>query len=777
MTRPAGPPPTTEQTRGAIARAYAQRRWPVFPLHSIRESQCSCGAAGCKSPGKHPRTARGLTEATSDSKQVAAWWRQWPDANIALRTGDVFVVLDVDPKHGGDEALAELEAAHGRLPETWRVKTGGGGAHLFFQPPLGAPLRNSAGKLGPGLDVRGVGGYVVAGHSNHISGSDYVWDVELHPALIPLAPMPEWMVALLRAPTAPKDDGTDGTDWVALLQGVPAGQRNDAATRIAGHFARRGLPAAEVAEILLGFGARCRPPIDPTEQAAFRDIARRLVAKHHGAPAGGQPAPSPPAAAMPLRVPDEALIGLGRNFAELFARYVEVPVTFFYFAFLTYFGAAVARKITLESIIKPQPRLYTVLLGESADTRKSTGEKLTRTFFRSLVPYWDVPTMLGVGSGEGLAAELTEHPDLILAFDEFKAFVDKARMDGSVLLPMVGSLFEANDHDNRTKKERVTVRGAALSLVACCTIETYGEMFDRMFHSIGFLNRLWVVTDRSPHQIAVPREIPPAALDPVRHAVIERLRAIDRAFTANGGRPVSYPLTPGALACFEGWYRGREGSVFEKRLDTYGHRLLLLLAATTGREEIDEDLAERVVALLRWQLEVRREVDPVDAENRIAAMEEKIRRALKRGALRERDLMRMVHYDRAGIWTFEAALENLAQRSREVVRDRQRGLVWLASVTTVVTTPECAASTNGDQLFSDVTKKRGGTPSQVTQPPPGGVVTSGHSGNEAAGLPRGDKGGDNSGDSTGAPPPVSEHSEACDCLACVAAVTAVEDWP
>jgi hypothetical protein len=106
----------------------------------------------------------------------------WPDTGIAVRTGaeSGLVVLDVDPQHGGDDTLAELLAAHGVLPITVECFTGGGGRHIYFRHP-GGEVRNSAGKVGPGLDIRGDGGYVVAPPSPHPSGRRYEWSVDGHP--------------------------------------------------------------------------------------------------------------------------------------------------------------------------------------------------------------------------------------------------------------------------------------------------------------------------------------------------------------------------------------------------------------------------------------------------------------------------------------------------------------------------------------------------------------------------------------------------------------------
>ncbi|MEW6474294.1 MAG: bifunctional DNA primase/polymerase [Actinomycetota bacterium] len=174
------------RTRDA-ALAYALRGWAVLPCHEpASRGACSCGRADCTSPAKHPRTRRGLNEATTDPETVAAWWRRWPSANLALRTGAAsgLVVIDVDPAHGGDASLARLVAEHGPLPRTLTVATGSGGRHYYFAHP-GQPVRNSAGVLGPGLDVRGDGGYVVAPPSRHITGGTYQWANEAGPEALP----------------------------------------------------------------------------------------------------------------------------------------------------------------------------------------------------------------------------------------------------------------------------------------------------------------------------------------------------------------------------------------------------------------------------------------------------------------------------------------------------------------------------------------------------------------------------------------------------------------
>jgi len=159
-----------------VVLAYASRGWHVIPLYEPDgEGRCSCGRAACASPGKHPRITRWQHRATTDAEQIREWWRRWPSANVGIATGPSgLLVVDVDQSKGGEVSLSKLEARFAALPATLRVRTGGGW-HVYFTAPLGVEVRNSNGKLGPGIDVRAAGGYVVAPPSLHASGKRYEW--------------------------------------------------------------------------------------------------------------------------------------------------------------------------------------------------------------------------------------------------------------------------------------------------------------------------------------------------------------------------------------------------------------------------------------------------------------------------------------------------------------------------------------------------------------------------------------------------------------------------
>jgi hypothetical protein len=120
---------------------YARLGLPVLPLWTVLPSItgdgfiCACGSLRCEKQGKHPMARlvpHGVKDATTDEAKVRHFWQYAPRANIGVATGHGRIVVDVDPRHDGDQTLAELEQKHGALPTSWRAVTGGGGAHLYF---------------------------------------------------------------------------------------------------------------------------------------------------------------------------------------------------------------------------------------------------------------------------------------------------------------------------------------------------------------------------------------------------------------------------------------------------------------------------------------------------------------------------------------------------------------------------------------------------------------------------------------------------------------------
>ena len=216
-------------TLASAAFRYGLRRVRVFPL-----------APGSKRPiqGSH-----GLRDATDDHDATRARWQRTPQANIGAATGarSAFWVLDVDTPDG-PESLAALEVEHAPLPVTIEASTPRGGRHLYWKWPVAGPeIRNSAGRIGKGLDVRGEGGSIVLPPSVLADGRGYRW---LKTGASTFADAPEWLVKIvLPRPPAPRPEPrsppADIENYVAAaaaselreLVAAQEGTRNDALNR------------------------------------------------------------------------------------------------------------------------------------------------------------------------------------------------------------------------------------------------------------------------------------------------------------------------------------------------------------------------------------------------------------------------------------------------------------------------------------------------------------------------------------------------------------------
>lgn len=241
---------TGNSTRGAALAALRQG-WSVVPLR--------------------PRDKRPLVpwepfqhrHPTED--EIRGWFREWPNANIGIITGEIshLVVVDIDVQHGGDKALAQLEGRHGPLPDTVEVITGGGGRHCYFVHP-GGIVRNMVG-LASGVDVRGNGGYVVSPPSVHPSGHRYEWRPGHDPRSKGIAPLPGWLLDLMRRRSERR--GHPMAYWRQLTsEGVVEGKRNDAIASFAGHLLWHGVDPKVTLELLLCWNeVKCRPPLASDE--------------------------------------------------------------------------------------------------------------------------------------------------------------------------------------------------------------------------------------------------------------------------------------------------------------------------------------------------------------------------------------------------------------------------------------------------------------------------------------------------------------------------------
>lgn len=282
------------ETIPTIARVAANSGLKIFPVHGVVSDSvpgkgfvlcCHCmfsdrarglipRGTDCASPGKHPMTKHGVLDASCDREKIEAWWPLKADqfdfsgrANIGLATGTAnkIVVLDVDYKHDGRASLDKLleePGLGGMLTASPTVITGNG-LHIYFRLPDGIVIPNSAGKLGPGLDIRGEGGYVLFPGSIHVNGQVYQWRNST--TLVGASYFPRELMSrlMLDKPRQPKWKDVD-------LAVVADGVRNETITSLAGHLLVRKVDPKIALTLLSGFNKTfCQPPLDQQEVSAI----------------------------------------------------------------------------------------------------------------------------------------------------------------------------------------------------------------------------------------------------------------------------------------------------------------------------------------------------------------------------------------------------------------------------------------------------------------------------------------------------------------------------
>lgn len=149
--------------------------------HSLAEAALGYARAGvpvfpCVSGAKRPLSTRGFNNATTDPGQVATWWRDWPDANVAIPTGSTsgIDVVDIDT-HDGTTGFPAFERARGAgLVDSWAwtVRTPSGGLHVYFPRTPGVEQRSWT--TAAGVDFRGDGGYVLCPPSRVLAARSHL---------------------------------------------------------------------------------------------------------------------------------------------------------------------------------------------------------------------------------------------------------------------------------------------------------------------------------------------------------------------------------------------------------------------------------------------------------------------------------------------------------------------------------------------------------------------------------------------------------------------------
>jgi hypothetical protein len=224
-----------------LALKYVRRGWSIIRI------------------AEKSKLPEGAWAGATETRMPAALTQTFPlHLNIGIVTGKIsrLAVIDFDPGKG---ATAEVQEAFlAKHPTDLTVRTGTGGLHAYYTfPEDTVPPRNSASILGPGVDVRGEGGMVVAPPSIHPNGNPYEWEKVGEPGPFPFLLIPE-----------DQRNGANPRGWVnQYLAGVPDGTRDNTAAKLAGFFYSKDIQPETTKLILEAWGTRLSPPYLPDDVA------------------------------------------------------------------------------------------------------------------------------------------------------------------------------------------------------------------------------------------------------------------------------------------------------------------------------------------------------------------------------------------------------------------------------------------------------------------------------------------------------------------------------
>lgn len=514
--------------------------WKVIPLHTPNETGgCSCRKADCKAVGKHPRTMNGLKDATTDPETIERWWGMWPEANIGIATGSesgVFV-LDIDPRHGGDKSLKEMQERFGRLPATLTGKTGGDGLHIIFEHP-GGRIKNLQGMpdrfalFGAGIDVKGDGGYIVAAPSLHTSGKRYEWeslDEVINDA-------PRWLVDALTngIKKSPVTAGESAVSWEkpVMETTIREGSRNSELTSLAGSMRNRGMGEEEIlAALTVTNRSRVVPPVSEDEIVAIvrsvlryapQDNSRIYIGEntvHRIEPTNKRSTPEFP-------MPNEKMFhGLAGEFVRLIQPHTEADPVGILIQFLVIFGNIIGRSAHFQVEADRQHlNLFTVLVGKTAGGRKETSLGQAMRLFDQIDNDWKARCVVqGLSSGEGLVKAVRDPVEemkpvkkgsselefvitdvgvtdkrLLVCESEFASVLAVQRREGNTLSTMIRQAWDIGNLRVMTKHDAYSATNAHISIIGHITKEELQRSLNQNESFNGYVNRfLWVCVQRA----------------------------------------------------------------------------------------------------------------------------------------------------------------------------------------------------------------------------------------------------------------------------------------
>jgi hypothetical protein len=568
-------------------------------------------------------------QASDRSENIDFWSKRWPGSNwgVATGAGSGAFVVDFDGD-AGRKAIENFTGAYGTEWLQTRTAKTPRGLHLWYIWPDGETrIRNSAGKIAEGVDVRGEGGYVVIPPSIHPSGAAYTWQ-----NFGAIASSPSWLLDLVirgSGHVEPKfligGNGTNG----ARGPKIPRGQRNSVLASLAGSIRRRGLDQDAICAALLAHNAaHCDPPL---AEAELRTIANSVCRY--------QPDAEPIIAksidpTVRQDMPEDVLDGrLGeickRRLASLPIAYSWLPLV-----------AAAGPLITRETAIRHN--IFVCTVGPKG-SGKSTGYEHAFRITGIEEPVL-VPAMFG--SAEALVERLQGQTCCLLSVDELAHLLAKAAIDRSSFPFVLNRAFYADRIIGGSKGQQWEID---------CRISLAGGIVEEIFQ-----DAFGTATTGGLHDRFLFGLCP----QPYEH--------LWRPFEgwSENLKPVVSRVLPDVWDAKDEWVK----SGIPARVAELCLRVAYICACMDGRTALSASDLAPALALARYQVKVRSYLAPNCGENSDARCAVKIRAWLADHAadgawVRRRDLDRGISASRFGPNVFNRCLQAM-QFNDEIELDK-----------------------------------------------------------------------------------------------------------
>tara|TARA_R110002020_G_scaffold320466_2_gene536384 strand:+ start:676 stop:2754 length:2079 start_codon:yes stop_codon:yes gene_type:complete len=375
---------------------------------------------------KRPRVSwKEFQNRPATEEEICGWWASEPEGNVGVVTGRGYCVVDADSA----DAAAWIDAHLPRTP--WRVKTGRGWHYYFSATWRVKNIVNERGKV----DIRGVGGYVVAPPSIHENGHVYTWHREPGTegwSVDDLPALTRDNVSAIEALGIPDfSQSTISLESVRMKAKpipVKVGGRNNAAASLAGQWVNEGLDESQTWEKLSAWNKENPDPLDDAELASVLRSIFKTDKKNREIT---EPIPrkinisiTPPSDSIPDLRPPGAL-------GSLFDWHLETsrhPNKVLAAQTSLAFGSVVLgrRYVTAQN---NYPMVYFLTVGKST-TGKEHGKK---TLEKALVASGLEHLIGGRGytSPAAVLSELRDKPNHITIIDEFGDYFEACKAQGN----------------------------------------------------------------------------------------------------------------------------------------------------------------------------------------------------------------------------------------------------------------------------------------------------------------------------------------------------------